>query len=136
MTDGIGYWEKLSQRRTEYHHLEPVFPSHRIETFRRIKSLLDRNGVSHVVYMNPLNRHEHEVIGWQDKWLNSKSYKNLVVDLKEIFPEFRDFSDSAYSDPAGFWPTDFKHYRPEVGAQIIREMIARNSSEPIAALDP
>ena len=133
LTDGIDYWDKLSLRRDEYQRLAPVFPAHRLETFRRIKSLLDQHGVDHVVYMNPLNRHEHDVIGWQDKWQNSKSYKDLVASLTEIFPEFHDYSDSAYSDPAGFWPTDFKHYRPEVGAAIIREMIARKTAAAPAA---
>lgn len=134
LTDGIAYWERLSLRRQEYQRRFPVFPPQRIDTFRKIKGLLDEHGVSHVVYMNPLNTHEHEVIDWQDKWQSSQSYKDLVATLREIFPEFRDYSDSVYSDPASYWPTDFKHYRPEIGAKIIREMIASKDHEPLAAI--
>ncbi len=70
------------------------------------------------------------MIEWQDRWEWSPADRQLIAALKQIFPELRGFSSSRYIDPVNFWPTDFKQYRPEIGAAIIREMLSAESLFP------
>ena len=107
-----------------------MFDPKRLDQFRRIKQVLDQHGIAHVVYMSPLNILEQEAIGWKEHWQSNPNYQALVKSLREIFPEFRDYSSSRYSSPEHFWPTDFKHYRPEVGAEIILDMLAAQGISP------
>jgi len=132
LTEGIGYWDRLDEREDEYSRITPVFEPERLEQFRRMKQILDRHGIAHVVFMSPLNIHEQGAIGWKKYWASNPNYLALVEDLRSIFPEFRDYSDSRYSGAENFWPTDFKHYRPEVGAEIIRAMLAEQGIGPAA----
>jgi hypothetical protein len=93
----------------------------RLEYLRKTKLLLESKKIPYVIFINPYNQHLLDLI----KSLGEEGLLNTWrEDVRSIFPEVRDFSQSEYSlNDDYFGSTDVYHFNAEVGAKIINSII-------------
>lgn len=88
----------------------------RLDMLRELKDLLEERGAPLVVFINPLSR---SVLDHLAKLPAAPMLDRLRHDLREIFPDLVDLSESRWSDPENFLRFDPLHYLPEVGAAFL-----------------
>ena len=107
------------------------FSTARIREMRRTKALLDAAGVRTVVFLNPLSR---PVLGLIERLQLRGQLERLRRELRRVFPDLVDLSDSRWSDPSGFFRHDPYHYLPSTGAaflnQLLEQTLARATADP------
>lgn len=95
-------------------------PSARVSRLAAIARLAEKRGARLIVFVHPRHR----------EILKSGDYATPSADLIDALCRlpltFIDLTDSRYSDPDFFWITDHTHYKPEVGAAIITDVLRRS----------
>lgn len=100
------------------HYRDFRYAEARLESLRRLKALFQARGNPFVVFINPLSR---TVLDHLATLPAAPMLDRLRQDLREIFPDLVDLSDSRWSDPDNFLRFDALHYLPEVGAAFVNQ---------------
>jgi hypothetical protein len=94
----------------------------RVGYLQRIKALLDERQIPHVVLISPENRQMLDMIRDSgSQWALDK----FRADVRRIFPDAIDYSNSWVSADENFFKFDPLHYFPGVGARMVKEAVAQ-----------
>jgi hypothetical protein len=102
----------------------------RVPYIEKMKALMDERHIPYVVLISPENRQMMEMIKASGNYWALRRFRQ---DVRQIFPEMIDYSESWVSDDANFFKFDPLHYRPDVGAKMIREAIGKQAMRPADA---
>lgn len=97
----------------------------RVDYIKKIKDLLDSKRVAAIVFINPLSEHMQRMY---DRLGLNKEMDRLRSDLSQIFPAFHDLTKGQYLSPRLYFNFDPIHYKPEIGATFINEMLRQNAA--------
>jgi hypothetical protein len=101
-----------------------------LDLLAQTKKTADQKGFRLLFVLLPINRDLLAKADMTD-WLRTSKSRNAIAQLATIAPVV-DFTDSAYSAPENFWLHDSNHFKPHIGARLLREAIAANE-RPAAA---
>ncbi len=96
-----------------------LFSEQRMDYVVRIKQLLQTRGIKTVYFINPLQEEVHRLIN--DLGLSVR-YHQWRERMKQLLPDVVDLSESFLQEQY-YTPNDIYHYRPEVGAFFINQML-------------
>jgi hypothetical protein len=98
-----------------------AYSQHRVTAIEDIKTLLEQRHIPYVVLISPENRQMLEMIRTSPAaW----ALDRFRADIRRIFPNVLDYSDSWVSADENFYKFDPLHYLPSVGASMVREALA------------
>lgn len=97
-----------------------VYAEERVEWMRRIKALLDERGQEHLIFLNPLNRNVLEMLR---EIPAGQGLDRLRRDVRAIFPDAVDLTDSRWSADEYFFFADPFHYRPRTGTEFLNHLL-------------
>jgi len=109
---------------------EFAYSTTRVAYLEKMKALMDERHIPYVVLISPENRQMMEMIKASGNYWALRRFRQ---DVRQIFPEMIDYSESWVSDDANFFQFDPLHYRPDVGAKMIREAIGKQATHPADA---
>ena len=115
----------FAQRKMEWSEFH--FSPDRLNCLEQLRVALDRSGVPYLVFINPLHAEDLRLlrqVGFEpafDQWR---------ARVRRDFPGVIDLADSAYSNPANFFPADPVHFLPEVGADLLNQAVLPHAPKP------
>lgn len=98
-----------------------TFSEKRIVALQDIRDLLEKRGVGHKVFLNPINEKEYEALLSYPQ--AHTSLLTLKKELSRIFPGYVDLTLSRYSKLSYYYKDDPVHYKPHVGKWIVDEVM-------------
>ncbi|HOX15129.1 MAG TPA: hypothetical protein PLP18_03285 [Smithellaceae bacterium] len=105
----------------QHHYYKFSFSQARIEDVCRIKTLMDGRGIPYAVFINPLNQ---DVLAALQKEEAYPLFLKWRREMKIIFPNIYDYSQSRYSARQGFFKEDPYHYTNVTGLTFLNEIIS------------
>jgi hypothetical protein len=97
-----------------------VYSELRVRALEKTAALLRERGTPHIVLISPENRQILELVKASGKqW----ALDRFRADIKRIFPDAIDYSDSWVSEDRNFFKFDPMHYLPAVGAGMVRDAL-------------
>lgn len=100
-----------------------TYSNARIEYIERTKKLLDDRHTPYIVLISPEDK---QVLALIQTSGNQANLDRFRADIHRIFPDAIDYSDSWVSADENFLKFDPMHYLPSVGAEMIRDAIAKS----------
>lgn len=121
------YWRKIKENLPE----EPrAAPDYQLGTkcralLRQAQWLADRHGFDLLVVFLPYNS---DLLGSLDLHTPRalKESRRFIAQVGNMVPHVVDLTRSAFSDSRHFWLDDSLHFKPTIGARIIREAISQS----------
>ena len=112
----------------QHHYYKFSFSQRRMDYVRKIKILLEAKGIPYAIFINPLN---HDVFAALQNIEAYGLFLSWQREMKTIFPDIYDYSQSRHSAREGFYAEDPYHYNNVTGItflnEIIRDFCPRNS---------
>jgi hypothetical protein len=116
----IDYSETLNYWRT--HTLFDFrYSQERLEILRSIKALLQERKIPYIIFINPENERLMDLIRTVGLYPLNLRFRR---DVRDIFPDLVDLSESKWKAVDYYRKKDPGHYFPEIGAEMVNEMIA------------
>lgn len=97
------------------------FEYRRIETLKKIRGYFEKNDIDYVIFINPLNQSVNKLI--KDMRLESVHQK-FLANVKGVFVDTVDLSDSKWSSDKYFYHSDPWHYRSNTGALFLNQILS------------
>jgi len=108
-------------KETSHYYESYVYPGpQRMESLRRVQSILQEREIPCVVFIPPL--HE-EVARRLEAGPGREGFRRWKAEAESMFPIVFDFSDSPWSASTSFFRLDPVHFKPQVGADLINQEI-------------
>ena len=92
---------------------------------RKARSLADRHGFDLVVVFLPQNSDFLGRVNWDGPDAR-REIRKFTSKVREIVPHVVDLTISSFSDSKNFWLDDSTHFKPDVGARLLREAVQRS----------
>lgn len=102
------------------HFAEVQYSERRLRVLARLRDLLERRGIAYAVFINPLNQAVLETL---ESLPAHADFQRLRRDLRQIFPDLIDLSESEWSKAENYFRYDPYHYLPEVGAAFVNRAV-------------
>ncbi len=101
-----------------------VLSEARLAALRTIRDTMESRGVELVVFLHPQNRLMRDLM---DAPEFREAAARFEQEIRAIFPDLIDLTDSVYSEDQAFFLTDPIHYTPQVSTDFLnREVIPRS----------
>ena len=97
-----------------------LFSTKRLNTLSQIKQWEINNCVPIVLWINPLSPAAIDLIHSMSV---TEDWSRLKIEVKSIFPDLIDLSESIYSNEKNFLKSDQYHYYPRIGITFFQEHI-------------
>jgi hypothetical protein len=104
-------------------------PSFRMSYYVRIEKLMKERSTFCVVFIPPL---EEEVASRLNTEAQRKFFQRWTDELRQIFPCVIDLSTNPYSARENFFKTDPFHFKPQIGARLMNEIVIPAAQQAMA----
>lgn len=125
-SDGIPYLE-------EHHYKNYLFSEERLERLRELRRTLETRDIPFVAILNPMNEAVRERIREREDL--EPLFQRFKQELRAIFPDLLDLSESRFADKHGFYKLDPLHFRPETGTELLNEIVIPELQQRRHAVD-
>jgi len=113
-SDGIPY--------LEHHHLRNyTFSETRLERLRELRRTLDTRKIPTVIVLNPMNEALRARI--RERSDLEPQYQRWKAEMRGIFPDLIDLTESEYSKVQYFYKLDPLHFKPATGTEYLNKVI-------------
>ena len=95
---------------------KPGYSKEMMKGYRELARIIEEKGLKAIYYLHPIHEEVMEFV-------KSKKHEDLklwIAEIKTVFPEVINLSESEYSKSSCFFKTDPIHYYPKVGAEILK----------------
>lgn len=97
-----------------------AYSTARLEILRQIKALAEERGSRLIVFLNPQSTDLTRALAPHTRAM----VERYRADMRAVFPDVRDFTDSRFSEANAFFRFDPYHYLPTVGTEMINEALS------------
>jgi len=125
-SDGIPYLE-------EHHYKNYLFSEERLDRLRRLRRTLREREIPFVAILNPMNDAVRARI--RERPDLEPMFQRFKTELRSIFPDLLDLSESRFADKHGFYKLDPLHFRPETGTNFLNEIVIPKLQQRRDAVD-
>lgn len=113
-SDTIEYWRVHTLFQFQYSEA-------RLDVLRSIRDLLEQRAIPYIVFINPENVRLMDLIKEMGLYEQNLRFRR---DVLSIFPQSVDLSESRWANVEFYLQKEPGHYLPDVGAQMVNDMIA------------
>ena len=103
------------------HYTDYAYATRRLAALRQIRAWSEAACVPLVVFINPAHVAVVDLIrqqGLEGEW------RRFRADVRSVFPDVVDLSDSPYTAPRFYWRSDPDHYYPSTATRIFERELA------------
>jgi len=117
-------YDRILDKLKEINFNKYKFSYSRLEYLKKIKMLSEERGFRLVVFLNPLHPEVLNLVKSEDLLTFFELFLN---ESKKIFPNLADFTQGKYSKREYFYKHDPYHYKPEIGARMIQDLVLQKN---------